>query len=393
MYPNLTEFFKQVFGVNIPLPVQTYGLLVASAFLTGMWILKLELKRKEKDKIFSPYKTTEMIGEGAKISELIGNGILGFLLGFKVVPAITNYSELVANPQAFILSSRGSILGALVVAGLMVYLTYRSKNKEKLDKPKKVEKIIHPHELSGSILLVAVVFGLLGAKIFHNLEYFDEFLQHPWESLVSFSGLTFLGGLIIGGLAVILYLSKYKFNLYHMLDVAAVIVPIAYAVGRLGCHISGDGCWGIPNTNPIPEWLAWLPDWLTAYNYPHNVVREGVEILNCTGKYCRQLAEPVYPTSLYESMSMFVIFGILWNLRKKIKTPGKLFSLYLIFGGIERFLIEKIRVNIPYNILGYDITQAEIISSLMVILGIVGIILTTKYKDKILASVNKSIQK
>ncbi len=393
MYPNLTEFFRQVFGVNIPLPIQSYGLMVAMAFLTGLWILIKEFKRKEKEGIFHAKKYTETIGEGAKPKELITSGIFGFLIGFKLIYATMHYDALVKDPQGFILSGNGSILWGIVTAAAFVYFTFRSKNKQKLETPKKVEKLMHPHELAGNILIVAGIFGLLGAKIFHNLEYYEDFLANPWESLISFSGLTFLGGLIVGTTAVFIYLRKFHFNTYHLLDVAAVAMPIAYAVGRLGCQISGDGCWGIENPNPAPEWLAWLPDWLMAYDYPHNVLKEGVAITDCAGAYCNHLAVPVYPTPIYESTIMLIVFGILWVLRKRIKIPAMLFSIYLIFAGLERFFIEKIRVNIPYKIWGYDVTQAELISIFMVLAGIAGVILTYKFKDKIINSVEKDINR
>jgi phosphatidylglycerol---prolipoprotein diacylglyceryl transferase len=392
MYPNLTEFFRQVFGWDIPLPIQSYGLFVALAFLTGIWILIKELKRKEKEGIFIPYRYTAMVGEGAKPKELIISGLIGFVIGYKLFYAVTDYSAFVADPQGFILSAQGNFVGGLIMAAVFGYFTYRDKNKEKLEKPHREEKVLRPYELAGNILVVAGIFGLLGAKIFHNLEYYEEFLANPWESLISFSGLTFLGGLIVGGAAVFIYLRKYNINTYHLLDVAAVVMPIAYAVGRIGCQVSGDGCWGIENPAPQPEWLAWLPEWTWAFDYPHNVLREGVPIAGCEGDYCRKLPVPVFPTPMYETIMMTIVFGILWFLRKRINIPGMLFSLYLIFAGLERFLIEKIRVNIPYKIWGYEVTQAELISSFMILAGIVGLILTYKYRDQIKESVQKDIE-
>ena len=83
-----------------------------------------------------------------------------------------------------------------------------------------------------------------------------------------------------------------------------------------------------------------------------------------------QLAEPVYPTPFYEIILSLLIFSLLWKLRKKISTPGLLFSIYLFLNGLERFFIEKIRVNTEYQILG-GITQAEIISSMLMLTSIV----------------------
>ena len=115
---------------------------------------------------------------------------------------------------------------------------------------------------------------------------------------------------------------------------------------------------------------GFLPKWFWAYNYPHNVNEIGTQINGCTGNYCNQLNPLVFPTPLYEIIACTLLFLVLWSLRKKIKTPGRLFALYLIFNGIERFMIEKIRVNSTYSILGFHPTQAELISALLVIGGI-----------------------
>ena len=86
-----------------------------------------------------------------------------------------------------------------------------------------------------------------------------------------------------------------------------------------------------------------------------------------------ELAVPVYPTPLYEVAMSFAIFGLLWAVRKRIKIPGVLFSLYLMFNGLERFLIEQIRVNPPYKFLGIEATQAELIAFSLFMGGIISI--------------------
>ncbi len=193
MYPTLTDLIQDLIGVNIPLPIQTYGFFVALAFLSGVFFISLELKRKEKEGILKPIIKKMRIGEPAKISALLLSGIGGFILGFKIVEAVLNYSDFVANPQEFILSLRGSFIGGIIGAGISIYFTWKDKEKEKLPKPKWVEKVVHPYELSGNFLIIAAVFGLIGAKLFHNFENFGELLNDPIGSLISFSGLTFYG--------------------------------------------------------------------------------------------------------------------------------------------------------------------------------------------------------
>ena len=120
------------------------------------------------------------------------------------------------------------------------------------------------------------------------------------------------------------------------------------------------------------------------YNFPHNVIKRGELIPGCNNEewegYCYQLTEGVYPTALYEIIMCFIFFIILWKLRKMF-LPGILFFVYLIFNGIERFLIEKIRVNQSYDFICFNLTQAEIISFALIITGVTFIILT---KNKII---------
>jgi len=155
---------------------------------------------------------------------------------------------------------------------------------------------------------------------------------------------------------------------------------LAYGLGRVGCQVSGDGDWGIINQRIKP--FSWMPDWLWAYDYAHNVNGEGVLMTDCDwGVYCTQLQIPVYPTPLYEIIIMLILFAILWSVRKKFKVTGRIFSVYLVLNGLERFFIEKIRVNSTYNLFGFHPTQAEIISTFLVLTGIVLYILAPRIKN------------
>ena len=167
-------------------------------------------------------------------------------------------------------------------------------------------------------------------------------MSNPLDALFSFSGLTFYGGLIFGTIAVIMYGKKYNIKTVYLADIFAPSLILAYGVGRMGCHFSGDGDWGIiANMNNKP---VFIPDWLWGYNFPHNVIEAGEKIEGCVGMYCNQLPYLVYPTSLYESIFAVLAFLFLYNIKKYIKIPGLLFCIYLILNGIERFLIEIIRV-------------------------------------------------
>jgi len=369
MYPNLYYAFKDIFGIDISglKLVNTFGFFVALAFIASAWVLTMELRRKENLGHFTYTEENITIGAPANLQELLINFLLGFIFGFKIVGAFF-ISNALNDPQSFILSSQGSFPIGLLLGLAFAALKWWEKNRQKLAKPEKRIIRIWPHDRVGDIVIYAAAFGFLGAKIFHNLENWNDFIKDPVGSLVSFSGLTFYGGLICAGIAIIYYARKHRIGVVHLCDAMAPTMMFAYAAGRIGCQVSGDGDWGIVNQHAKP--FSWIPDWLWAYNYPHNVVGEGVPIAGCSGPYCNQLALPVYPTPLYEIIVCFLLFLVLWFFRKKLKVPGQLFGLYLILNGLERFFIEMIRVNTRYESLPFKPTQAELIASLLVIAGI-----------------------
>jgi len=188
--------------------------------------------------------------------------------------------------------------------------------------------------------------------------------------------------LIGGTIAVYYYTTKNGIHWRYMIDVAAPAIMLAYAVGRLGCFIAGDGCWGIPNLSPKPECLWFLPDLMWAYNFPHNAINEGIRMNSCLGNHCFMLEQPVYPTMLYESIISLIFFIVLWFIRKRLIVPGMLFSIFLIMNGTERFFIEKIRINNKYVIFNIEFTQAELISLCLVITGITGLYFFNRIRNK-----------
>ncbi|HAW58879.1 MAG TPA: diacylglyceryl transferase [Bacteroidales bacterium] len=382
MYPKISDLINDIFGTHIQLPIQSYGMMMAIAFVVGGLILNSELKRKEREKILKPHSKKIIEGLPATPFEIALSGFIAFILGFKIIGIILDYKFFVDNPQEYILSWKGSWLGGILVGGFSAYYTWHSKEKKKLSKPKTKFVEIHPHELTLNILFVAVVFGLIGAKLFDMMEHLDELFRDPLGTLFSFSGLTFYGGLILGAIAVILYTKKHGIAFEHIADATAPALILAYAVGRIGCQLAGDGCWGIPNPNPKPQWLSFLPNWLWSFNYPHNVINEGIPIPGCEGQHCFVLPQPVFPTPLYETIICTLFFLILWGIRKKLNIPGLLFGIYLMLNALERFFIEEIRVNRNYKIIGsIELSQAQIIAIAIFITGVVlSFIFYRKYK-------------
>ena len=255
---------------------------------------------------------------------------------------------------------------------MSIYIKWHEKEKDKLESPKLKEQIIHPYQLTSNMIFIAAISGILGAIVFANLEQ---------GKLFGFNGLTFYGGFILATASLMYYANKNQLKIIHVMDAAAPAVMISYGIGRIGCHMSGDGDWGIVNNNPKPDWMNFLPDWIWSYKYPNNVLNEGVPIPGCIGEYCNQLPEAVYPTPIYEVIMSILIFLFLWNIRKKIKIAGVLFFIYLTLNGIERFLIEKIRVNEKYDFLG-GITQAEIISFSLILIGLLGCVFLIRNNQK-----------
>ncbi len=381
MYPTLSDMLRDLLGIDIPLPFPTFGFFVAIGFIVAAYFFTEEMKRKEANKLLFSRLVDVKIGEKASTWELVSNGFFGFLVGFKFIEAVFNYGALVENPQEFLFSGRGNFIGGLLGAGLFAWMKFREKDKEKLETPKMVKQNVRPHELVGNMTMVAAIAGILGSKIFHNLENWSEFAADPIAALVSFSGLSIYGGLIIGGGAVLYYATKNGLRWIHVADACAPALMVGYGVGRIGCQLSGDGDWGMPNDAIKPDWMSFLPDWMWAFDYPNNVLNIDLQ-KDFHNMGLESLTGNAWPTPFYETVMAFIIFGILWSLRKRISAPGVMFSLYLAFNGLERFFIEKIRINPDYHFLGIEATQAEIIAVVLFFCGIAGMVFFSQKKNK-----------
>jgi len=220
---------------------------------------------------------------------------------------------------------------------------------------------IEPLNVAASCVVVAVVTGVIGARIFHLLDKPEKLLADPWRALFSpAGGLTFYGALIPGCIALAIYVWRTGIPLPSFFDALAPPLAAAYGLGRLGCHLAGDGDWGIMANLSLKP--AWLPTWLWAETYPGNVL--GVI-----------LPEPgVYPTPLYEFLASSLLFAVLWANRRSPRAGGWMFSLYLTLAGVERILIEQIRVNRQMELFGLSVSQAELLSAVLIVLGVAGLI-------------------
>ena len=383
MYPNLSYLLHDLIGTsrdNAFSVIQMFGLFLGLAFFTAAFVLYKELERKEKEGLLKSVEKVVYQGKGPNWTEVILNGIFGFILGLKVPSIILDFDSFKENAAGFIFSGKGNytigLLGLLIFGGYTFWQGYKSK----LPSPKKVKQTISVHQRIGDLTVIAAIFGLLGARLFSILENLNAFWSDPIGQLFSGSGLTIYGGLILAFIANYIYVKRHSIPPIHVMDSIAPALILSYAVGRMGCQLSGDGDWGIVNELAKPGWFI-FPDWMWAYDYPHNVLNEGILMEGCTDKYCSKLTSPVFPTSIYEVIAGVIIFLILWFLRTRIRFTGFIFFTYAILMSIERFLIEYIRINPRYDVLGMELSQAQIISILVMIGGIVGLYYWYKRRD------------
>ncbi|HCS64881.1 MAG TPA: diacylglyceryl transferase [Cellvibrio sp.] len=255
----------------------------------------------------------------------------------------------------------GTFVGLAIIVA--VYLVQREVQRfEKLGLISGIKG--NSAKLIGDLAMVAVLFGVMGAKLFDVIERPADLFNDPIDAIFSSGGFSIYGGLIFGFLAGVIFLKKRSIPIVPMLDAVAPALILSYGIGRLGCQISGDGDWGVAADMSLkPEWL---PEWFWAQTYENNAL--GV-VINSPG---------VYPTPLYEALMSFCIFIFLWSVRRRQQAVGQLFFIYLILSGLERILIEKIRINQEYSFWGINATQAEIISVFLVASGLIGFLKLSK---------------
>jgi phosphatidylglycerol:prolipoprotein diacylglycerol transferase len=396
VFPTIYHFVKDLTGLEIGFLqiLNTFGFFVAISIAGAFMAMASEMKRRTAMGQFDTVLVVTETGKPFPIPDYILNGGLAFIFGYKLVWLAINAGEGFV-PQEHIFTLEGSwLMGLLLAIGVVVW-RYRADMKQRLPEPKKTETRQDADWHMGNITTIALLSGFLGAKVFHILENPAGLTLGTFVTeIFSTGGWTFYGGLICGAAGVLIYCSRKKLSLLRMLDSGGPAMMLSYGIGRFGCHFSGDGDWGIANTSPRPGFLSWLPDWAWSYTYPNNVLggQSGpgipsgmVPIKGCEGDYCFELATPVYPTPIYEAFMGIGLFLILWYvLRKKNLLPGNLFAWYMIFAGIERFLIESIREHGEslYKLGGLVFSQAQLISVILAVAGSAWLLLPAKFKGR-----------
>lgn len=239
----------------------------------------------------------------------------------------------------FTVYSYGLMLGiAFITANLVLNYDYEKRG---LDKAYATE-----------VTLIAIIFGIIGSKLLHLIENWHAFIKDPIEMAFSPGGLTFYGGLILATIAIFIYTRKTRINFFYVADITAPALALAYGIGRIGCHLAGDGDYGIPTTLP----------WGT--NYENGIVKPvdmfaGSDIAAGFPNGLVPNDTPLHPTPIYEFLAAAALFFFLRYLLKKDWRTGQIFGIYLIFSGLFRFLVEFIRLN-PRLVFG--LSEAQLIS-------------------------------
>jgi phosphatidylglycerol:prolipoprotein diacylglycerol transferase len=225
---------------------------------------------------------------------------------------------------------------------------------------KELKRVSLDENLGVVITFLALIGGIVGSKLFFIIEEWNFGKGNTLSGLFttdilfSASGLTFYGGLLLSVVLILIYCKSKKLSILRIFDLMAPSAMLGYGIARIGCHLSGDGDYGTTVNGTFWEFIG--------YSYSKGTVPTAPGVL-------------VHPAPMYEFVAAVFIFAFLWSYRKKVKFRGQLFAYYLILSGIERLLVELIRIN-PRIILG--LSQAQIIALLSIFAGFIIISLKNK---------------
>jgi phosphatidylglycerol:prolipoprotein diacylglycerol transferase len=203
---------------------------------------------------------------------------------------------------------------------------------------RRLKELGKPVDWAYEMVFAALVGGLVGARLYWILGHLDDVRGDVVGGIFGGSGLVWYGGALGGAAGVLLWAHRKGMLNLLLLDICSPALAMGYAVGRIGCQISGDGDYGKPTDLP----------WGMAY--PHGVV---------------PTTEVVHPTPIYETVSMGLVAWALWRAREAFR-PGVLFAFYLVLAGTERLLVEFVRRNAPVVA---GLTEAQLFSLVMMVAG------------------------
>lgn len=206
-----------------------------------------------------------------------------------------------------------------------------------------------------TVVLMAAIAGVIGSKLWHVLEAPNELFEHPFDLIFDKTGFAWFGGLLFGAVSMWAFAKRNGIAWLTLFDASSSACALGYAVGRIGCLLSGDGDYGIPTDLP----------WGMSFEHGLVPTPPGVR---------------VHPTPIYEWIAGCLIFYILWRMGTRTlispRARGEVFAMFLILSGAERFLVEFIRIN-PHVIFGMSNAQCAALVTL-----VVGIVLLFRWKKQ-----------
>jgi len=221
-------------------------------------------------------------------------------------------------------------------------------------------------EYATAVVLWGALGGIIGARLYDVVDNWRLYMANPVSIVWSGAGFVWFGGFIGGVTAACFVARHYKVSVGATADMCAPALAIGQALGRIGCHLSGDGDWGLPSTVP----------WAVAYTRaivgwgPQTVLKLGPHDELVSGFFP---GVRVHPTSIYEAILYAGVFLFLWSMRRRAGIAGRIFYLYLVLLGGCRFLVEFLRVN-PRVLFG--LSESQLIGLAMVVAGLIALWMT-----------------
>lgn len=224
-------------------------------------------------------------------------------------------------------------------------------------------RIGYRKDVAWSLIMGAIIGGIVGAKLYYAFLNWPLLVRHPLETLFSRAGLVWYGGFIGGSLGVIVMARRENLPVPRVADMAALGVPFAYAIGRVGCFLVGDD-YG----RPTDSWIGVaFPKGSPPSTAGNLRTYFGVQVPESVADW---EVLRVHPTQLYEITISLAIFALLWRFRRHPHKAGWLFMAYLVLGGLERAFVEIFRAK-DDRFFG-PFTLAQVISLLLVVGGAYG---------------------
>ena len=212
---------------------------------------------------------------------------------------------------------------------------------------RRLEELGKPPDWAYEMGFAALIGGLVGSRLDFVIQNYDDVNDDLFGNIFSGAGLVWYGGLIGGAIGVLIWAWYRGFIGMALLDLAAPALALGYAIGRIGCQVSGDGDYG----------ENWDGPWAMAYP-------DGTDPID----------ETVHPTPVYETLAMGLVAMVLWRLRLTLSN-GLLFALYLVLSGIERLLVEFIRRN---DDVALSLTQPQLFSVATILIGALWLLLAAR---------------